>query len=70
MEIEEVLGMVQGQIRALRSIRAKYPNDAQLQGMVAGALDNLAEQTIRLTMLYHYKSDKGQPHEHTNGGQP
>jgi hypothetical protein len=55
MEIEQVLENVRAQIAVLRSIRLKYPNDAQLQGMVAEGLENLTEQAIKLNELYHFR---------------
>lgn len=66
MEIEQVLENVRAQIGNLRSIRLKYPNDAQLQGLVAEGLENLAEQTIVLNQLYHFR-DAEEDKKH-NGG--
>lgn len=74
MEIEQVLGLARGQIKSLRIIRESHPNDLQLQRLVADALENLAEQVIKLTALYHYKEVKqGNGHtiptEQINGGE-
>lgn len=70
VEIEAVLALVRGQMQAIRKIRDKFPNDASVQSWAADALENLAEQVIRLTMLYHYKPGDSETNGHAiSGGQ-
>ena len=70
MEIEEILGSERLGMQTLRAIRNRHPHDAVTQGLVAEALENVAERVIKLGELYHYKTegDTNGQHEASSGG--
>lgn len=70
MEIEGVLASQRLVIVKLRSIRHKHPMDAVTLGLVAEALEEIAEGVIRLNELYHYKSDDAPAVSGDSGQEP
>lgn len=58
MEIEEVLASQRLIIAKLRAIRHLHPRHVETLELVAEATEDIAEGIIKLTELYHYKSEE------------